>query len=173
MKKNSTEKQDASRTLLRSHYQKARDAERLLADPDTPSDVRAQLETAILEAAEAMGVSVLHPALVRQAFLEIMRQSAENFRTGVKATTHHFACPVIRLLHVVAYGDAEIGPLNLADEDRTTRAMSKQYGENGGLEAHSYKALKGFIDRAAIREFTTERLSQAGQAGREVKYAAN
>lgn len=143
--------------LLPETYADAKAAEALLSDPNTPSDVRAQLETAILEAAEAMNVSVLHPALVRQAFLEIMRQSAENERKGVPRSIHHFESAVIRLLTITDYGSNGAGPIDVEEEDRLTRGYSQQAGMgDSGLEEHSYRALVEFQARAKCHEICAE-----------------
>lgn len=85
--------------LLPAHYRHARTVEELLSNPDTPDEIRAQLELAILESAAEHGVSLVSPALARAVFLEIFRSTAEQARQGIPdSTSHHYGKPTIRLL---------------------------------------------------------------------------
>jgi hypothetical protein len=148
-----------SKKSLPEIYRDARSIEQLLADKKTPSDVRAQLEVAMLEAAEEMGVTVLHSALVRQAFIEIFNESGERCRRGDTGSVHHFENATTRLLTIVHYAMGGHGPIDLDQEDRGSAETSIYYGyEPTGMEEHSRAAIDSFIKRAQCRELIAQPL---------------
>jgi len=145
---------------LPSGYRDARAIEQLLADETTPLDVRAQLELAMLEAADEMGVTVLHPALVRQAFIEVLNESGVRCNRGDTGSIHHYESAVIRLLTAVQYAAVGYGPIDLEREDRGSDETAIQYGEEPrGMEEHSRAALDSFIKRAKCREIMAQPLT--------------
>jgi hypothetical protein len=147
----------APKRILPELYREAKQLEALLADQTLPPDVRAQIEQAVLDSAEAMNVSVFHPALVRLAFIEIMRQSAANQAARKPGTwTHLYESPVIRLLTAIEHGQHG-NAISLQDEIDACDEISIAFGEKAtGMEERSLVALTSFIKRAKCREICSE-----------------
>jgi hypothetical protein len=117
--------------LLPDIYKAARMAEALLSNPDTPDEIRAQLELALLEAAAEEGVSIISPELSRAAFLEIFKSTAEG--RVPETTYHHYGKPSIRLLTLldcVAYDGSSLRRIKLHEGDcREGHAMLQDFIE--------------------------------------------
>jgi hypothetical protein len=141
-----------ARRVLPEISRSAKKAEDLLRDPKTLGSVRAQLQEAVVSAAAEMGIDIFHPAIVRQVFIEIFRERGRRFAAGDRDPIGYFEKPTIQLLTVVDYGAQGLGPVSVEEEDRPSRENGATYGESGGLDESSRKALQDFVIRAQLRQ---------------------
>ncbi|MBA3355719.1 MAG: hypothetical protein H0U18_07225 [Pyrinomonadaceae bacterium] len=107
----------------------------------------------MLDAAEEMGINVLHPALLRTAFIEIFRESGDWFARGMTGPTGHFEKPTTTLLTAIDYAVKGLGPIDLETEERACDEISIHYGEKPeGMEKDNRRALASFIKRSKCRK---------------------
>jgi hypothetical protein len=85
-------------------YEDADDFAYLIRDPDTDAKMRAALELAFLDVAIYKDIRVPFYTYPREAFLAIWDTPTPRDKPAHGGQTfHHYACPVIRLLHLVGF----------------------------------------------------------------------